>query len=150
MQVHSASTVYLASDHAGFEMKQELAVALRMKYQVVDLGPHAYDAADDYPDFVRPASLRVAAEGARAIVIGKSGQGEAMCANRIRGVRAAVFAGGDLDLVRLAREHNDANVLSLGAGFLSFDEALSAATVFLESSFSDDDRHRRRISKLDD
>ncbi len=173
--------VYLASDHAGFALKNSLAEFLRGKgYGVEDMGAHDFSPDDDYPDFITPCAQKVAqesengegaqeqhsrAEGARVfgVIIGGSGQGEAMAANRVKGVRAAVFYGGahatgvidengaeptdELDIVRLARLHNNANIISFGARFVSEDLAKKAALLFLETQFSNEDRHVRRIAK---
>jgi ribose 5-phosphate isomerase B len=143
--------IYIGSDHAGFELKGKLISRLsEMGYEVEDKGAFAYNPEDDYPDFVKPVAEAVAADReAKGIVIGKSGQGEAMAANRIKGVRAAVFYGGSHEVVTLSREHNDANVLSLGAGLIDIPEALAAAKLWLETPFSGEERHRRRIAKLD-
>lgn len=120
-------------------------------FDVVDHGAAAYDASDDYPSYIA-AAARAVAQGkgdARAIVFGRSGQGEAMVANRFPGVRACLYYGGPLDLVRLTREHNDANVLSLGAGFLSEEEAREALHLWLTTSFSEAERHVRRIEQME-
>ncbi len=143
--------VYLASDHAGFELKQALVDFVReLGHEVEDLGPQELNETDDYPDFIGPLAHRVAGEvGSFGIAIGGSGEGEAMSANRVEGVRAAEYYGGNLDIVRVAREHNDANILSLGARFVSEDEAKDAVKLFLDTPFSNDERHVRRIDKLD-
>ncbi len=161
--------IYIAADHAGFSMKRALAEGLRARgYAVVDMGAHAFDSEDDYPEYVTPCAMRVAevrTQGdthAFGVVIGGSGQGEAMAANRVRGARAAVFYGGArakgtldaegaqaqdaLDIVRLARAHNDANILSLGARFLTDAEALAAVELFLRTPFSGAAHHARRIA----
>lgn len=142
--------VYLAADHAGFALKGVLLEMLRAEgHEAVDLGASALDSADDYPDYIMPLAERVAADpSAFGIVLGGSGQGEAMAANRIKGARAAVFYGGTRDIVRLAREHNDANILSLGARFVSEDEAREAVRIFLATPFSGEERHTRRIAKF--
>jgi ribose 5-phosphate isomerase B len=142
--------VYLASDHAGFELKQALVQYLNLLgHEAVDMGPHSLNPSDDYPDFILPLARTVAKEGAIGVVMGGSGEGEAMAANRVAGVRAAVYYGGSLDIVKLAREHNDANVLSLGGRFLSAGDAEQALRAFLDTPFSGDERHVRRIAKLD-
>lgn len=143
--------IYIASDHAGFELKNKLIFFLRgTAHQVMDKGAFSYDRADDYPDFVREAARAVAEDGeAIGIVIGGSGQGEAIAANRVRGVRAAVFYGGSIELVRLAREHNNANILSLGARFITEEEARAAVLLFMDTPFSGEPRHERRINKID-
>jgi ribose 5-phosphate isomerase B len=144
--------IYLASDHAGFALKNELVQFLREQgKEAEDLGPATLDSGDDYPDFIMPLAKRVAAEeGAMGVALGGSGEGEAMAANRIEGVRAAEYYGGNLEIVTLAREHNDANVLSLGARFVNTEEAKQALALFLETPFSGDERHERRINKLDE
>lgn len=141
----------MASDHAGFELKKFLAERLSLgDHDVRDLGPKEFNPDDDYPDFVSLVSKEISREpsGAKGIVIGASGQGEAMCANKFYGVRAAVYYGGNQDIIKLSREHNDANILSLGARFLSPAEAMTAATLWLATPFSGDERHKRRLQKL--
>lgn len=144
--------VHLASDHAGYALKEFLQDKLSaLGYTVVDDGAHDLDPLDDYPDMVRPAAEAVAKDKhARGIIIGKSGEGEAMVANRIEGVRAAVYTGGDLEIIKLAREHNDANVLSLGADFVEPEAAWEAVHLFLGIAFSGDNRHVRRIHEIDE
>lgn len=157
--------VLIASDHAGFALKEVLiGYVSGLGFSLEDLGASVFDKEDDYPDFISPLAKRVAVErDAMGIVIGGSGQGEAMCANRIPGIRAAVFygsvramgaidadgaSGGDgYDVVRLSREHNNANVLSLGARFVSEDAAKEAVRLFLSTAFSSLPRHARRIAK---
>jgi ribose 5-phosphate isomerase B len=147
-------TVFFASDHAGFELKSSLMeyVSSDLGHEVKDCGPFAYDAGDDYPDFVRSAAANLLEAGpeARAIVLGMSGQGEAIAANRFAGVRAAVYYGGPTELISLSREHNDANILSLGAGFIDEGEAKAAVKLWLETDFSNEERHIRRNAKLDE
>lgn len=163
--------LFFAADHAGFALKQALIEHFRtLGYGVKDFGNQAHDHADDYPDFVTPlaralAEADAAEEGsAYGIIIGGSGQGEAMCANRVQGIRAAVFYGpmrvtaaleieggrsqDGFDLVRLARRHNNANVLSIGARFVSGEEAEEAAHIFLGTPFSESPRHARRLAKF--
>jgi ribose 5-phosphate isomerase B len=143
--------VFLASDHAGFELKEALSVFLSERgYQVEDLGPGALDPNDDYPDYLMMLGRHVADEkGAMGIGIGGSGQGEAIAANRVRGARAAVYYGGPEEIIKLSREHNDANILSLGARFLTSDAAKNAVILWLTTNFSGEERHVRRIAKLD-
>jgi ribose 5-phosphate isomerase B len=142
--------IYLATDHAGFEMKESVKEYLIERgHEVIDLGAHEYDESDDYPDLIRPAAEAVAGEeGSFGIIFGGSGQGEAMVANRVPGVRCAVWYGGQGEVARVTREHNDANMLSLGARFMEVDEAKEAIDEFLGTEFSGDERHVRRIEKL--
>lgn len=145
-------TIYLASDHAGFALKEFIENKLSScGYNAVDVGPHECDPDDDYPDIIRPAVKKVAEDvHSRGIIFGMSGQGEAMVANRIKGVRAALFVGGSDEIVRLAREHNDANVLSIGAHFVEPEEAWQTVRHFLGVCFPGDERHVRRIKKIDE
>lgn len=144
--------IFLATDHAGFDLKEQLKGWLEsVGHTVQDFSNTRLDPADDYPDFVGPLAEMISHEpGTFGIVLGGSGQGEAMVANRHQAVRAAVYYGGNLELVRLARQHNNANVLSLGARFVSFEEAQQAVGTFLSEPFSGDERHMRRIAKLDE
>ena len=145
--------IFLATDHAGFEMKEALAAFVKkdLGHEVVDLGAHTFDPLDDYPDFIALAAGEVSRDpkGAFGIVLGGSGEGEAMVANRFKNVRCTVYYGGSLDIIRLSREHNDANILALGARLLSIDEAKSAVKLWLETKFSGDERHVRRIKKIE-
>lgn len=143
--------IYIGTDHAGFELKEKLKAFLSgLGYAVEDKGAASYDAGDDYPDFVTPVAQAVAADPANfGIVLGGSGQGEAMCANRVHGVRAALFYDGPMEIVRLSREHNNANILSLGARFIKEQDAMDAVKLFVETPFSGDERHARRIQKFD-
>ena len=143
--------IFISSDHAGFELKKYLVEHLSLGgHEVRDLGPKEYNSDDDYPDFISLVAKEISREpsGAKGIVIGGSGQGEAMCANKFYGVRAAVYYGANMDIIKLSREHNDANVLSLGARFLSPADALNAVNIWLATPFSGDERHKRRIQKL--
>jgi ribose 5-phosphate isomerase B len=144
--------IYLASDHAGLELKKKVKAWLKQRgYTVYDEGAFEYNEADDYPDFVRIVAKQIASnpEESRGIIFGKSGQGEAMAANRFIGVRAAVYYGGPEEIVALSREHNSANILSLGAHFLNTKQALEAIKLWLNTDFSAEERHRRRVSKID-
>lgn len=159
--------VYLATDHAGFAMKEELKIFMTsLGYEVVDLGAHTYDPQDDYPALVRPVAEAVQNDSkSRGIILGGSGYGEAMVVNRFTGVRAMAFYGGrlpvaeleiegqgstdPLDIVRVARQHNDANILSIGARFVLLEEARRAVEIFLNTDFEGKDRHVRRIAAID-
>ncbi len=144
--------VYLASDHAGFKLKNEVIAWVKEKgHEPIDLGPFAYKEDDDYPDFVKLACKEVSADPtSRAIVLGASGEGEAIVANRFPKVRAAVYYGGNREIIKLSRNHNDSNVLSLGARFLNDTEAKEMVDLWLGASFSGDERHIRRIKKLEE
>ena len=142
--------VHLGSDHAGFELKAHLAGWLRgQRYEVVDHGPVDYDPVDDYPPYVLRAAVAVVNDaGSLGVVIGGSGNGEAIAANKVPGVRAAL-AWND-DTAGLAREHNDANVVSVGARMHTLDEATRLVETFLTTPFSGDERHARRIAMIAD
>ena len=147
--------VYFASDHAGFDLKNELVAFVRdeLHLEVQDCGAFENDPQDDYPELISAGANPVSADAAAgiesvAIVLGGSGTGEAIVANKFASVRAAVYYGGPDDIVRLSREHNDANVLSLGARFLSSDEAKHAVSLWLSTPFSGDERHVRRIAQI--
>lgn len=146
-------TIYFATDHAGFALKNELLAFVRdaLGYDVVDCGATVFDENDDYTDFIKGAARAVSedTQNRRAIILGGSGEGEAMVANKERGVRATVYYGGRPEIITLSREHNDANVLSLGARFLSTEEAKEAVRVWLSTHFSGDERHVRRIGKIE-
>ena len=142
--------IHLATDHAGLELKNAIKDYLIGKgHEVTDHGAHEYDAQDDYPDFIFPCAWAVAANPEnRGIILGGSGQGEAMAANRIKGVRAAVYYGSEREIARLSREHNNSNVLSLGARFISEQEIYDIIETWLDEPF-EGRRHQRRIDKLD-
>ncbi len=140
--------IHVASDHAGFELKAALVAHLQEAgHDVVDHGAHAYDALDDYPGFCFAAGEAVVADpGSLGVVIGGSGNGEQIAANKVTGVRAAL-AWND-ETARLARQHNDANVVAVGARQHSLDEAITLVDTFLAEPFSHGERHQRRIDQL--
>jgi ribose 5-phosphate isomerase B len=140
--------VYLGSDHAGYELKRHLVEWLTAQgHEVFDCGPATYDGEDDYPPYVMLAAARTAGDpGSLGIVIGGSGNGEAIAANKVAGVRAAL--AWNEQTARLAREHNDANVISLGARMHSAEEATGFVELFLSTPFSGVERHARRIGML--
>lgn len=146
--------IYVATDHAGYDTKEHLVVFLKkdLGHTVVDMGAHRLDPNDDYTDFIPAAAREVSHDPERTcgIILGGSGEGEAMVANRFQHVRCTVYYGGSLDIVRLSREHNDANMLSLGARFLSLDEAKAAVKLWLETEFSEEERHIRRLKKIEE
>jgi ribose 5-phosphate isomerase B len=150
--------IFIGTDHAGLAQKEKIISFLREGgFEVIDKGAFEYDESDDYPDFVIPVAREVSRDpkGSRGIILGGSGQGEAMCANRFPHVRAALYYGSAFSLTNnvsnlaLSREHNDANVLSIGSRFVSDDDAVEAVRLWLETPFSAGERHKRRINKMD-
>lgn len=159
--------IFIGSDHAGYEVKEKFKIYLgELGHEVVDKGAFTFDMSDDYPDFIRPVAEAVAGDiEAKGIVLGGSGFGEAMCANRVKGARALVFYGpmlakgvvdaeGDrstdpYEIIKLARMHNDANVISFGIRFITFEQMQEAVQIFLGTKFGGEERHIRRIKKLD-
>ena len=143
--------IYIGSDHAGFEMKRELVPFLvEQGLEVFDCGPKEYVHDDHYPDYISLVAKNVSDEpDARGIVIGRNGQGEAIVANRFPHVRCAVFYGGSKHMITLSRQHDDANMISLGSHFLTSQEAKEAVLLFLHTDFSGDERHVRRIKKIE-
>jgi ribose 5-phosphate isomerase B len=142
--------VHLGSDHAGFELKEALVQRLtELGHEPVDHGPKEYDAVDDYPPFVLRAAEGVAGDpGSLGVVLGGSGNGEAIAANKVKGIRCALAHSEDT--ARLAREHNDANVVSIGARMHDEATAVRLMEAFLETPYSDEERHTRRIAMLTD
>jgi ribose 5-phosphate isomerase B len=143
--------IHIATDHAGLELKEKVKSYLsKLDYEVIDHGAYEYDALDDYPDFIFPCAKAVSNDiNSKGIILGGSGQGEAMAANRVKGVRAAVFYNGPDEIIKLSRQHNDANVLSLGARFMSDQEMYKIIELWLSTDF-ESGRHKRRIEKLDE
>ncbi len=144
-------TIHLASDHAGFEHKEGVREWLSsLGYDVVDHGAKVYDEGDDFPDFIKLASEAVNQnpEDSCGVIFGGSGQGEAMVANSYPKVRATVYYGGNKEIIRLSKEHNDANILSIGARFVSFDETKEVIWDWLNASVLDDDKYQRRNQKI--
>ena len=144
--------IYLGSDHAGFFLKEKIATWLTdWGYVHEDMGTHKLDEKDDYPDFIFPVAEAVSGDPKyrQGVVIGGSGQGEAIVANRLANVRAVVYYGGSLDIIRLTREHNNANILSLGARFIDEKKAKEALKLWLDTPFTHEERHERRIKKID-
>jgi ribose 5-phosphate isomerase B len=160
--------IALSTDHAGFEHLKHLKEFLESKgHECQDFGPTSFDEADDYPDFIFPAARAVAQGDCEVgIILGGSGQGEAMAANRIKGIRCTVFYGPVIaktavdaegnksddpyEILKLSRQHNHANVLSLSTRFLTIDETKQAIVTWLDTPYSDAERHVRRVRKLDE
>jgi ribose 5-phosphate isomerase B len=164
MKEKTAKKIILATDHAGFPLKEAVKAYLQEKgYTIDDVGAHELVADDDYPRYMAKAGLKIAEDATgelKAIIFGWSGQGEAMTANRFPGVRAAVYYGGGSDgageltekskeLLKLSRWHNNANVLSIGAHFVGETEAKAAVSLWLDTAFSGEERHSRRIQEMD-
>jgi ribose 5-phosphate isomerase B len=160
--------IALATDHAGFEALQQLQSFIEsLGHETVGYGPDHFNADDDYPDFMFPAARAVASgECDTAIILGGSGQGEMMAANRVKGVRCGLFYGpvvaktaidaeGNMsddpyEILRLNRQHNHANALSLSGRFLTIDQMKEAVQVWLNTPWSEEERHARRVRKLDE
>ncbi|WP_375478763.1 ribose-5-phosphate isomerase [uncultured Jatrophihabitans sp.] len=142
--------VYLGSDHAGFELKARLVEQVRhLGHEPIDCGAHTFDPQDDYPPPCITAAARAIADpGSLCVVIGGSGNGEQIAANKVRGVRAALVWNDET--ARLARQHNDANVISIGARNHPEDDAARFVEIFLATPFSQEPRHARRIDMLDE
>lgn len=139
--------IYLASDHAGFELKEKIKVYLSKDHDLRDEGALSFNKDDDYPMLISKAAQEVSKDpNSRAIVFGKSGNGEEIVANKFENVRA--IEGFSKENVKLAREDNDANVLSLGSAFVDFEKARQLVEVFLNTPFSNIDRHKRRIGEI--
>jgi ribose 5-phosphate isomerase B len=144
--------IYIGTDHAGFELKEELKIFLEsLGCDVEDKGAYEFNEADDYPDFIFPVVKAVAEDidndlDSRGIVIGGSGQGEAIVANKVRGIRAAVVY--DEYSSEMSRKHNDANIISLGTRTLTISKAKELVKLWLETPFSNEERHKRRIEKI--
>ncbi len=144
--------ILLASDHAGFELKNKISAFLKEEgFDVEDMGAHVLTPDDDYPEIMVPVAMRILKdpENTKAIILGMSGQGEAMVSNRFPGIRAVVYYGKNPEILKLSREHNDANILSLGAHFIEADEAKEVVRQWISTPFSGDERHIRRIAQMD-
>jgi ribose 5-phosphate isomerase B len=149
---HSQKIIHVASDHAGFPHKVEIVRWLiELGHEVVDHGAKVLDSEDDYPDFIALAAAAVSAspESSCGIIFGGSGQGEAMLANRYANVRATVYYGNRPEIISLSREHNDANVLSVGARFVSIEETKDCISTWLAAEMLADEKYLRRNQKLE-
>lgn len=142
--------IHIGSDHAGLELKAELVKHLSSKgHDVTDHGPHKYDALDDYPDFCIPAAQAVAKDpSSLGIVLGGSGNGEQIAANKVKGIRAAL--AWSIETAKLAKEHNNANVVAVGGRMHEISFVKEIIDVFIGEPFSNDERHVRRIKKISD
>lgn len=149
----SIKTIVIATDHAGFTLKEGIKSFLEGKgYSVLDVGAHGLTEGDDYPTYMTAAAMKVAQDltgSTRGVIFGGSGEGEAMVANRFPGVRATVWYGGNEEIIKLSREHNDANILSIGARFVEEADAKKAVEMWLTTPFSGDERHARRNEQID-
>ncbi len=150
--------IYIGTDHAGFAQKAKIITLLQeMGHEVVDCGAKDYDENDDYPDFVIPVAREVSRnpQSHKGIILGGSGQGEAMVANRFPAVRAQVYYGertslsDGVSIIEISRKDNDSNILSIGSRFVTDDEAVAAVRRWLDAPFSQADRHKRRITKIE-
>ncbi len=143
-------TIFLASDHAGFKLKEKIKMHLAKKnVPFQDLGPHSLNKEDDYPEFIIPVAEKVAkTRNSLGIVLGGSGQGEAIAANKVKGIRAAVIYNYNPSIIKLSKEHNNANILSLGARFLSEKQVFQTIDLWLKTKFSEEKRHIRRLKKI--
>lgn len=144
--------IFLGSDHRGYNLKEKIRDWLfQWGYQCENMGAYHLNPKDDYPDFVSRVAEKVSQNprNSRGIVLGASGQGEAILANKYKGVRATVYYGGPEEIVRLSQKHNNANVFSLGAAFLDEATAQRAIKIWLETKFSRAKRHQRRLKKIE-
>jgi len=142
--------VFLSGDHAGFRLKEKIKKYLeKRKISYEDIGPHKYNSEDDYPDFVIPMCRKVAKiKNAKGIILAGSGQGEAMAANKVKGIRAVVIYRFNPYIIKLSRQHNNSNVLSLGARFLTEKEVIKTIDLWLKAPFPGAKRHKRRLRKI--
>ncbi len=151
--------IYIGTDHAGYVLKQALVASLKAQgYEVIDKGAFKYNEDDDYPDFVAPVAREVSKDpdNSRGIILGSTGQGEAITANRFPHVRAIVYYGSvipvvdnESNIIIRSREHNNANILSLGARYFTEESAMEAVNLWLNAPYSGDERHVRRLAKID-
>ncbi len=147
--------IYLATDHAGYELKEQIKVYLEEEgHEVYDCGALTLEQGDGYPEYMARAAEKVQEDAfhapSMAVIFGGSGVGEAIVANRFAHVRAVVYAGGPLDVIKVSREHNDTNVLSIGARFVTVNEAKQAVDLFLLTPFSHAERHVDRIVEIEE
>jgi len=151
--------IYIGTDHAGYVLKEKLVSSLKLQgYEIIDQGNFEYNEEDDYPDFVIPVAKEVSKDpdNVKGIILGATGEGEAICANRFPHVRAVVYYGqsecvvdDEADVILRSREHNNANILSLGARYFTVENIMNTVNLWLNTSFSNDERHVRRLVKID-
>ncbi|MBI3888677.1 RpiB/LacA/LacB family sugar-phosphate isomerase [Candidatus Nomurabacteria bacterium] len=151
--------IYIGTDHAGYVLKEKLVSCLKADgYEVVDMGAFEYNEGDDYPDFVIPVARAVSKDpdGSKGIILGGTGEGEAIAANKFPHVRAIVDYGkacpivdDEADIITRSRQHNNANILSLGARYFTEEDMMEAVKNWLNTAFSGDERHIRRLAKID-
>lgn len=150
--------IVIASDHAGYELKGYLVKYLQDKeYDVVDMGNNIYNQDDDYPDYIKMVGEYISEHNNpkqyRGLVIGGSGQGENICVNKFKNVRSALIYGNDIvlntDIAKLSRQHNNANVIALGARFIEKKHAVDIVQIWLDEDFSNEERHIRRLTKIE-
>ena len=151
--------IYIGTDHAGYVLKEALVKSLKEQgYDVVDMGAFKYDEEDDYPDFVIPVAQAVSAdpEGSKGIILGGTGEGEAIAANKFPHVRAIVDYGkstpvvdNESNIVVRSRQHNNANVLSLGARYFTEEDMMDNVNLWLNTPFGEEEKHIRRLAKID-
>ena len=144
--------IYLAGDHRGFNLKEKIKNWLKeWGYEFEDFGAYNSDDEDDYPDFVHKVARVISGdpENNKGIILGATGQGEAMVANRYNKVRAMVYYGGPEEIIKMSREHNNSNILSIGTSFIDENQIKNSIKVWLDLEFSGEERHLRRIEKID-
>jgi ribose 5-phosphate isomerase B len=152
--------IFVGTDHAGYVLKERLVSSLKLQgYEVIDKGAFEYNEGDDYPDFVIPVAKEVSKdpENVRGIILGATGEGEAITANKFPHVRAVSYYGqsecvvdDEADIIVRSRQHNNANILSLGARYLTEEKMMNAVNLWLNTPFSGDERHIRRLAKIDE
>lgn len=151
--------IFIGTDHAGYVLKEKIISSLKGQgHEVIDKGAFEYNEADDYPDFIIPVAKEVSKDpdNTRGIILGSTGQGEAICANKFPHVRAIVFYGklepvveDESDIIIRSRAHNNSNILSLGARYIKEEEVMNIVNLWLQTPYSGDERHIRRLAKID-
>lgn len=152
--------IFIGTDHAGYVLKEKLVSFLKLQgHEVIDKGAYEYNEVDDYPDFVVPVAREISKDSnkARGIILGGTGQGEAIAANKFPHVRAVVYYGkakpivdDEADIIIRSRQHNNSNILSIGARYFTEEDMMDAVNLWLDTPFSEDERHIRRLSKIDE